>query len=244
MLKESKFFRYSLYATGEITLVVIGILFAVQIDGWNTNKEQIKNNRIHLEQLIQDLDKDKTRLMIISGDQHEVTGDRIAVANCDTALKLSYKGLDSTSIDYLLNLSFYGGGTILGIEDGVCSELVNTAKLYSIGSDSLIRAIKSYYTTAKKEDYYNKLNSTQVDIYYRNNVDWLRILRERMYSEDFSISDYKWLYNSESEEYLLFQENLGELKHLQISNLNKAETMLNNCEELRNQITKELAKKE
>jgi len=35
MIKESKFGQYLLYAIGEIILVVVGILIAVQIDNWN-----------------------------------------------------------------------------------------------------------------------------------------------------------------------------------------------------------------
>jgi hypothetical protein len=40
MLKESKFNQYMLYAIGEIVLVVIGILFALQINNWNENRKQ------------------------------------------------------------------------------------------------------------------------------------------------------------------------------------------------------------
>ena len=45
MLTENKFSKYLLYAIGEIMLVVIGILIALQINSWNDNR---KNE--HLEQ--------------------------------------------------------------------------------------------------------------------------------------------------------------------------------------------------
>jgi len=35
MLKENRFSRYFLYAIGEIVLVVIGILIALQVNEWN-----------------------------------------------------------------------------------------------------------------------------------------------------------------------------------------------------------------
>ena len=38
MIKESKASKYMLYAIGEIILVVIGILIAVQVNNWNVNK--------------------------------------------------------------------------------------------------------------------------------------------------------------------------------------------------------------
>ena len=39
LLTENKFSRYLLYAIGEILLVVLGILIALQIDNWNENKK-------------------------------------------------------------------------------------------------------------------------------------------------------------------------------------------------------------
>ena len=39
LLSENKFSKYFLYAIGEIVLVVIGILIALQINNWNENKK-------------------------------------------------------------------------------------------------------------------------------------------------------------------------------------------------------------
>ena len=38
LLTENRFNKYLLYAVGEIVLVVIGILFALQINSWNQNR--------------------------------------------------------------------------------------------------------------------------------------------------------------------------------------------------------------
>lgn len=42
MIKENKFSKYLLYAIGEIVLVVIGILIALQINNWNENQKSAK----------------------------------------------------------------------------------------------------------------------------------------------------------------------------------------------------------
>ena len=42
LLSENKFSKYLLYAIGEIILVVIGILIALQINNWNENKKERK----------------------------------------------------------------------------------------------------------------------------------------------------------------------------------------------------------
>jgi hypothetical protein len=40
LLPENKFSKYLIYAIGEITLVVIGILIALQVNNWNENKKE------------------------------------------------------------------------------------------------------------------------------------------------------------------------------------------------------------
>ncbi|NNC50522.1 MAG: hypothetical protein HKN51_05370 [Saprospiraceae bacterium] len=59
MLTENKFSKYLLYAIGEIILVVIGILIALQINNWNENrKQQIKLQQIYHE-ILADLKRER-----------------------------------------------------------------------------------------------------------------------------------------------------------------------------------------
>ena len=51
LLTEGNFSKYLLYALGEIILVVIGILIALQIDNWNSEKKDLKAERSYLTSL-------------------------------------------------------------------------------------------------------------------------------------------------------------------------------------------------
>jgi hypothetical protein len=55
LLSENKFNKYLLYAIGEIMLVVIGILFALQINNWNENRKTKSQEIKILNQLNADL---------------------------------------------------------------------------------------------------------------------------------------------------------------------------------------------
>ncbi len=55
LLVENKFSRYLLYAVGEIMLVVIGILIALQINNWNENQKQRHRQVDMINALILDL---------------------------------------------------------------------------------------------------------------------------------------------------------------------------------------------
>ena len=48
LLSKNKFSSYIIYAVGEIILVVVGILIALQINNWNENRKQ----RLHEIELV------------------------------------------------------------------------------------------------------------------------------------------------------------------------------------------------
>ena len=63
LLAEGKTGKYFKYAIGEIVLVVIGILIALQINNWNENRKSDENRQDYYNQLIDDLKKDKSLLI-------------------------------------------------------------------------------------------------------------------------------------------------------------------------------------
>ena len=58
LLIENKFSKYVIYAIGEIVLVVIGILIALQINNWNENKKQEQRAIIYANKIINDIETD------------------------------------------------------------------------------------------------------------------------------------------------------------------------------------------
>jgi hypothetical protein len=56
LVSENKFSRYLLYAIGEIILVVIGILIALQINNWNENKTNKQTESVYLKEILQDFE--------------------------------------------------------------------------------------------------------------------------------------------------------------------------------------------
>lgn len=58
LMSENKSGKYLKYAVGEIILVVIGILIALQINNWNENRKQNIKERFILERLLIDLNSD------------------------------------------------------------------------------------------------------------------------------------------------------------------------------------------
>ena len=55
LLTENKFSKYLLYAIGEIVLVVIGILIALQINNWNEKRKTDVLQEVALKEVVSDL---------------------------------------------------------------------------------------------------------------------------------------------------------------------------------------------
>ena len=58
LISEGKLMNYFKYAIGEILLVMVGILLALQINNWNENTKNAKRENTFLVNLQQDLRAD------------------------------------------------------------------------------------------------------------------------------------------------------------------------------------------
>jgi hypothetical protein len=66
-MEKNKFRTYLFYAIGEILLVVIGILLALQVNNWNEERKQTNLSEEYIGRIAEDLD----RLIEISGNQKQ-----------------------------------------------------------------------------------------------------------------------------------------------------------------------------
>ena len=58
LANDNQFLKYSRYAIGEIILVVIGILIALQINNWNEERQLKKSVDVYLNRLVEDLNNE------------------------------------------------------------------------------------------------------------------------------------------------------------------------------------------
>ncbi|MBC2846693.1 DUF6090 family protein [Winogradskyella flava] len=92
LLSEGKTGKYIKYAIGEIILVVIGILIALQINNWNENHKNKSILSNYTESLIQDLKQDTTTLNIVT---KHIVNDNTHLANLTERLSSKNATIDS-----------------------------------------------------------------------------------------------------------------------------------------------------
>ncbi len=68
LLSENKLSTYLLYAIGEIILVVIGILIALQINNWNEEKKHQKELQIKVQAVLLDMRENDVQIKAVLKD--------------------------------------------------------------------------------------------------------------------------------------------------------------------------------
>ena len=93
MIKENKASKYLMYAIGEIALVMIGILLALQVSNWNENRIKQQNEVKILSQLNEDLKVNLTELTGIYEALNNSSSGGLKIINFLTSNKPSNDSL-------------------------------------------------------------------------------------------------------------------------------------------------------
>lgn len=76
LIDEGNFKRYLLYAAGEILLLVIGILLALQINNWNEHRKKMNSEDQYLHRLLAEIRLDSlslsTEIEVITNRNKEI----------------------------------------------------------------------------------------------------------------------------------------------------------------------------
>jgi len=141
LLGEGETAKYLKYAIGEILLVVLGILIALQINNWNENRKAHAMSKTYLAEIIKDLESD------ISEFNRQISG-----INKDIQLEewaLNQMNYNASQVDSLW-LSFGGWYYNYKVNDRTFQKIQNAAESNLVGFDSVYQKIIDYYSVRKE----------------------------------------------------------------------------------------------
>lgn len=174
LLSEGKTTKYLKYAIGEIVLVVIGILIALQISNWN---ETIKNRQFESEIIAlidNNLLQDSTLLA------SELNKSKLANASTVRLLDQVSKGVYNDSLNYMM-------GDIINFQrfqsQSSAFEVLKSKGIENIRDNQLQLALIEYYDQTLFNTY-----ETILDIEKSFNTDWIPIVKQEF--SDFNWMDY------------------------------------------------------
>jgi len=154
LLMENKTGKYLKYAIGEIILVVIGILIALNINNWNENRKNAEKEKKYLsninrEVIVDSLNLEYTwfknrqkKIECLELARNYILGDYIPKDTLRFINNVSYGGINSRA-------SFIGSSRTY-------KELVSTGNLSLISNASIRELIVSYYSLKDFYDEYSK----------------------------------------------------------------------------------------
>lgn len=159
LIKEQKLRTYLTYAIGEISLVVIGIILALQFSNWNQKKAEIKKEIWYLDNMANDMFNQQEELK----DLKTYYTDAIFISESilsDYKRNLSFKEVDSLSskINQLLISDPFPN------VDNTYRELVSSGQVALIENDSLVLDIIDFYIYNDKLE--NIFKTTQEEIFF------------------------------------------------------------------------------
>lgn len=138
LMSQNQTSRYLKYAIGEILLVVVGILIALQINNWNEESKNTKKEIYILKELQKELVNDSLKLerFIFLTDMKTKDGNDV---------KHAIQRTKTLSLDSLIIKTFFNGRVVLfESSTPTYDELVSTGKLDLIKNDELKKLINDY----------------------------------------------------------------------------------------------------
>jgi len=155
LIAEKRLVNYLAYAIGEILLIVIGILLALQFNNKNQEQENTKKERGYLISIVEDIEFQKSILKDMK--RHSLESIEVAKSIIkDYNTEQSFLKIDSLNS----KLNFLIETYIFPNTNNTDSELVSSGQLNLISDKSLSIDIINYY-----------LNSQESNDDVKNNID-------------------------------------------------------------------------
>lgn len=208
LLGEGKFSKYLIYAIGEIVLVVVGILLAIQFNTWSVEREENKKAKWYLNNFLDDLHYQEQSLDMIDEEY------KAAITAAKSILKTYYSDGSFTEVDslnYHLNTLMYA--QFFPNTNNTYQELVSSGQLSLIKNKDLSLEIIDFYLFSEDNEH-----TFQNDI---DNIFYPQIYPVLSSLVQVDLQDYV---TEEKDEFLLDQ--LPNISKLILQKLQNTETQL------------------
>ncbi|WP_455169909.1 DUF6090 family protein [Aegicerativicinus sediminis] len=136
---SSKISKYLLYAIGEIILVVIGILIALQVNNWNEREKELKHEHNILLNLKTELQDNLNVLQLSITKRNQQLGATNLLLN---SIRNSSGKNDTEKLDSLIGLSRYLPN--FEARSGVIEEIINSGKLNLLENEELRKILSNW----------------------------------------------------------------------------------------------------
>jgi hypothetical protein len=177
--RSSLYTRYLFYVIGEVIIVIIGILLALQVDNWNKQRMERAEARVFLERLKNEF-LDNRKQMV-----QKITMRTLALESARELLR----HVDGTSGDYTrLQVDSMMANALpvytFDPSQGVLNQLTSTDKLTLMRSEALNDKLSNWNSMIRDfkgdEDMYNSYNHNHFRPFLYKNYNYRNIISARI----------------------------------------------------------------
>jgi hypothetical protein len=178
LLSENKFSKYLIYAIGEIILVVIGILIALQINNQNIYKQERSIEKTYLIALQEEFEVNINKLDEI------IDLNTNLIDNTDKLIEVFRKNvMDTISEKTVVNYFFetFSSEVNYTPSKGVLTEIISSGNLKLIQNQELKQKLASFESSLEQIYHQeNEINIPRHEImeHFRNQANFKRYLEE------------------------------------------------------------------
>ncbi|RIA09182.1 hypothetical protein OE09_1011 [Flavobacteriaceae bacterium MAR_2010_72] len=209
LMEQNKTSKYLKYAIGEIVLVMIGILLALQVNNWNENRKNKLTESKYYCKLLDDFELDRQNIAVLYKEsEYKIETSKSLL------LELNTKNKDKS---YLLNNYLQGLRTNAFVPSKVTiTDLISSGKLNLLANDSIKNNLIRYYGELDKFLYQLEINRSKslervflYDDYLQFGNQYYDYVSKSLGNEilkTLPVND--WHLDSESKYYKQFQNDL------------------------------------
>ncbi|NND52188.1 MAG: hypothetical protein HKN09_05690 [Saprospiraceae bacterium] len=162
LMTQNKTSKYIKYAIGEIILVVIGILIALQINNWNERNKEDKLEAEYYCRLLEDVQQDNEQISVLVQRSEE----RLSASNQAVRLLLQ-EDANKAEVGRQIALSIKAIYSDFKPNNSAFEDLKSGANLNLIKDKNVIKALNTYFNNIESLKSVIKINGQNaVDIYY------------------------------------------------------------------------------
>ncbi len=198
LLSENKFSKYLLYAIGEILLVIIGILFAIQINNKNTERIEREIFESNLQYVLEDIEKDKAELLEIQ-ERRKIVENQIKLI-----LGVVKEGKTLTPMEILSNLGIFNWQYYH--RNYIGFERIMSSNLYEANE---------FFKAREKIKAYDEINNGYSDTEKRSN-EFLEEMEIEMFKEGSNLEYLEYINLWQSVNYKPDAETQVEIENFKI----------------------------
>lgn len=141
LLNEGKTTKYFKYAIGEIFLVVIGILIALQINNWNEEKKHQKQLQIKMHSILGDMREDALQIKSLIEDLEKQNS---AADNIIPIMESEQKVI-TDSLKFILDFNSFTTTPIVSQQNNTWDFLSTNGILSELEDQELVSLLMDYY---------------------------------------------------------------------------------------------------